>query len=69
VDSNVYNSDKNDISWYASYIQQANKNTKAIVFPIDTVLVKAYDIVKVIKNLYFAGEEQHTSFLKTIVLI
>jgi len=69
VDKNVYNVDKTDISWYVSYIQQVNKNTKAIVFPIDTNLVKATDIVKVIHNLYFAGEKDKASFLKAIVLI
>jgi hypothetical protein len=55
VDSNVYKSDiiKSDISWYSKYIQTVNKNTKALVFPIDVNKITSYDILKVIQNLYF----------------
>lgn len=69
VDWSIYNNIKDDISWYAYYIQTTNKNTKALIFPIDTDSISALDIYKVINNLYFHGEDGKTSFLKTIVLI
>ena len=69
VDWDIYSGLKDEISWYVDYIQQWNKNTKAIVFPIDTKLVKSTDIQKVINNLYFHWEKDNTSFLKWIVLI
>ena len=71
VDSNIYKSNiiKSDISWYAQYIQTVNKNTKALVFPINVKKITSYDILKVIQNLYFNGEKTKRSFLKTIVLI
>jgi len=69
VDWNIYNSIKSDVSYYASYIQRQNKNTKAIVLPINTKLISAPDIQKVISNLYFNWEKTKTSFLKWIVLI
>ena len=71
VDSNVYKSNiiKTDILWYSKYIQTVNKNTKALVFPIDVKKITSYDILKVIQNLYFNWEKTKRSFLKTIVLI
>jgi hypothetical protein len=69
VDSNLISSLKNDIRWYAGYVQNRNKNTKSIVLPVDTKALSSYDIFTIIKNLYFGGEKNHISFLKTIVLI
>ena len=69
VDSNVYNSNKQDISWYASYIQNKNKNTKAIVFPVNVNTVKSTDILNVIRNLYFEWEKSNSSELIWLVLI
>lgn len=69
VDSKIYNDIKPELSWYASYIQQWNQNTKAVLFPIDASHISSHDIHRVIENLYFDWEKSKTSFLKTIVLI
>lgn len=70
VDANVYNKYKDKgISFYADYIQKTNKNTKAIVFPINTDNISSLDILKVINNLYFFWQKDKTSFLKSVVLI
>ena len=69
VDGNIYNNIKWDISYYAWYIQRQNRNTKALVLPINTKLFTAFDIQKLISNLYFWWEKNKVSFLKWIVLI
>jgi len=53
VDSKVYKKIPKDISWYSSYIQTVNKNTKALIFPVNVSKITSYDILKVIQNLYF----------------
>ncbi len=69
VDWNVYKNIKDDISWYADYIQKTNTNTKALILPIDTKSISSIDIHKNIDNLYFHWEQWETSFLKSIVLV
>lgn len=70
VDKDIYNTLSSDIQRYASsYIQWRISNTKATVFPINTQTFKAKDIVKLLENIYFDGEQNRTSKLIGTVLI
>jgi hypothetical protein len=70
VDKDIYNALSSDIQRYASnYIQWRISNTKATVFPINTQTFKAKDIVKLLENIYFDGEQNRTSKLIGTILI
>jgi hypothetical protein len=53
VDDTIYGSIKWEISWYASYIQQKLSDTKALVLPLHLSSVSAYDIYRMMENIYF----------------
>lgn len=70
VEKEVYDSVKSQVDRYAKdYMQKEMENTKAIVFPVDTKHMMAWDILKVLENLYFEGETDVPSQLQGVVLI
>jgi hypothetical protein len=71
VDKDLYNGSlKNSIDRYASnYIQQKISNSKAVIFPLDTKAIKAWDITKMLENIYYDGIEKTPTTLKGVILI
>lgn len=51
------------------YIQQRISNSKAVIFPIDTKVVQAWDIARMLENLYLDGVEKEPSTLEGVILI
>ena len=64
VDKNIYATHTSDINRYAQeYIQSQNPGTKALVLPMDKDRFTAYDIWKILENLYQEGEQGKNSAL------
>ena len=56
VDDKIYKEISGDLSWYAtSYIQDKLKDTKALVMPLNLDNIDAYDIHRMMHNIYFDG--------------
>jgi hypothetical protein len=65
VDKDLYAKHESDIKWYASdYIQKSVSNSKAIVLPININNIKAWDVEKMLENIYFDGIEGENSKLE-----
>ena len=70
VDKDIYPNNQQDIQRYTTqYIQKKLNNTKAIVLPINTKNIKAFEISKMLENIYFDGIKEQPSKLIWIVLI
>lgn len=70
VDSDVYEHNENEISWYAQeYVQQRIWNSKALVLPINVDNFHAKDVMNMLENLYFEWEKDTPSELLWTVLI
>ena len=72
VDKDLYSNTnlKNSLERYTTqYIQQKISNSKAVVFPLDTTVVKSRDIAKLLENLYYDGIEEEPSTLEGVVLV
>lgn len=70
VDTTIYDAIKPDLQRYTvDYIQASMSNTKVLVMPIDTSNTMAWDIEKVIDNLYQEGEEDSSSTLEGLILV
>ncbi|MCX6825442.1 MAG: VCBS repeat-containing protein [candidate division SR1 bacterium] len=70
VDKNIYEGIKTNLERYTtSYIQQKIANSKAVVFPIDTTTMKAFEISKMLENMYFEGIKDQSSKLVGTILI
>ena len=72
VDKDLYSNKnlKNSLERYTTqYIQQKISNSKAVVFPLDTTVVKSRDIAKLLENLYYDGIEEEPSTLEGVVLV
>lgn len=57
------------IQSYAQYVQSKISQSKAIITPIDKNTFKSWDIVKLLENIYFDGEQGKGSTLQWVVLI
>ena len=56
VDDKIYNGISGDLNWYAtSYIQDKLTDTKALVIPLNLDKIDAYDIYRMMQNIYFDG--------------
>ena len=68
VDSKIYDS----ISWwlksYTSYVQQNLSDTKALVIPLDLTNIHAYDIHRMMENIYFDGLKDVNSSLIWLIM-
>ena len=54
VDSKIYDKISDGLKWYASdYIQRQFSDTKALVLPLDLTNIHAYDIYRMMENIYF----------------
>ena len=69
VDNQIYDSISGDVSWYASYIQRKLSDTKAIVLPLQLQTVSAYDIHRMLENIYFDWLEDVNSSLIWLVMV
>lgn len=72
VDKDLYSNTslKNSLERYTTqYIQSQISNSKAVLFPIDTQVVKSWDIVKLLESLYYDGIEKEPSSLDGVILI
>lgn len=70
VDKDIYPENQEDIQWYTTqYIQKKLNNTKAIVLPINIKNIKAFEISKMLENIYFDGIKDEPSKLIWTVLI
>ncbi len=72
VDKELYSNTnfKNALERYTTqYIQQKISNSKAVVFPLDTTIVKSRDIAKLLENLYYDGIEKEPSTLEGVILV
>lgn len=72
VDKNLYTNNilKPDIDRYAQrYIQWRLSDTRAIIFPLDTETIKAWDITKMLENIYHDWLEWQPSTLKWVIII
>ena len=70
VDDKIYDSISSDVSRYASnYIQGKLSDTKALVMPLDLDNISAYDIHRMMENIYFDGLENVNSSLIWLVMI
>ena len=68
VDSEIYDW----IAWwlrsYASYVQGKLADTKALIIPLDLKNIHAYDIHRMMENIYFDGLENVNSSLVGLVM-
>ena len=70
VDKDIYQGIKNNLERYTTaYLQQKIANSKAVVFPIDTKTMKAFEISKMLENMYFEGLKDQSSKLIGTILI
>lgn len=70
VDGDIYDEISWEVSWYASsYIQQKLSDTKAFVLPLQLKTVSAYDIHRIMENIYFDWLEDVNSSLIWLVMI
>ena len=69
VDDKIYGSISGEISWYTSYIQWKLADTKALVLPLHLDTVSAYDIYRMMENIYFDWLEDVNSSLIWLIMI
>ncbi len=64
VDNRIYKGISDDLKWYATnYVQQKLSDTKALVIPLDLTKIHAYDIYRMMENIYFDGLKDVNSSL------
>ena len=69
VDNKIYWGISWWLSWYASdYIQSKLSDTKALVMPINLDNIEAYDIYRMMENIYFDGLENTNSSLIGLIM-
>lgn len=70
VDSGISDAVRTDLQRYTTqYIQKRYTNSKAIVIPINTSIIKAPDIVRMLENIYFEGTKNQPSSLIGVILV
>ena len=69
VDDKIYSWIESWLKWYASnYVQWKLPDTKALVMPINLDKIKAYDIYRMMENIYFDGLENVNSSLIGLIM-
>ena len=69
VDNKIYDWIADGLKWYASdYVQQQLSDTKALVIPIDLGKINAYDIYRMMENIYFDGLKDVNSSLIWLIM-
>lgn len=70
VDDDVYNKNQANIKRYATdYVQKNVSNSKAVVLPINVKNIKAWDITKILENMYFDWIDGESSKLEGLILM
>ena len=70
VDDKIYDWIASWLKWYASeYIQGKLSDTKALVLPLDLTNIHAYDIHRMMENIYFDWLENVNSSLIGLIMI
>jgi len=70
VDDEIYNSIEKSLKWYATeYIQTKLSDTKALVLPLNLSNISAYDIHRMMENIYFDWLENVNSSLIGLILV
>ncbi len=70
VDENIYDWISDKLKWYASeYIQQQLSDTKALVIPLNLDNIHAYDIYRMMENIYFDGLKDENSSLIWLIMV
>ena len=70
VDDRIYGWIATDLSWYAStYVQQQLSETKALVMPLHLSSISAYDIHRMMENIYFDWLEDVNSSLIWLIMV
>lgn len=69
VDSKIYDWISDGLKWYASdYVQKQLSDTKALVIPLDLENIHAYDIFRMMENIYFDGLKDVNSSLVWLIM-
>ena len=55
VDDKIYDKISTQLRWYSNYVQSKLSDTKALVIPLDLTNIHAYDIHRMMENIYFDG--------------
>jgi hypothetical protein len=70
VDDSIYPSIQSDLQRYATqYIQQEIPQSKALVIPLNLQSIDAYQIYKMMENIYFDGLKDVNSTLLGLILV
>ena len=70
VDNSIYANIAWSLSWYTSeYIQKKLSDTKALIMPIDVSNLSAYDIYRMMENVYFDWLEKVNSSLIGLIMV
>mgnify|MGYP002853791363 CR=1 FL=1 len=70
VDDGIYDSIAWWLQWYTTnYIQQQLSDTKALVMPLNLSKISAYDIYRMLENVYFDWLENVNSTLIWLILV
>ena len=70
VDNRIYDSISWPLQWYASsYVQQQLSDTKALVMPLNLSSVSAYDIHRMMENIYFDWLKDVNSSLIWMIMV
>ena len=70
VDNDIYWWISDWLKWYASnYVQQQLSDTKALVIPLDLKNIHAYDIYRMMENIYFDGIKDVNSSLIWLIMV
>ena len=69
VDSKIYGWISNWLRGYADYIRQKLSNTKVLIIPLDLENIHAYDIYRMMENIYFDWLKEVNSSLVWVILV
>ena len=70
VDNSIYDWIESNLKWYASdYVQGKLSDTKALVIPLNLSTISAYDIHRMMENIYFDWLENVNSSLIWLIMV
>lgn len=69
VDDSIYDSIAGWVSSYAGYVQRKLSNSKALVMPLNLKNISAYDIHRMLENVYFDGLSGANSHMIWLIMI
>ena len=70
VDNKIYDGISDNLKWYATnYVQNKLSDTKALVMPLDLTNIHAYDIYRMMENIYFDGLKDVNSSLIWLIMV